>query len=152
MQSASRIIEDCACHRVRMAARTVTRLYDEVLRPTGLRATQLIVLVAASAKESLSISALADFLGMDRTTLTRNLRPLEQDGLITIGAEGWKRSRTIGISEAGRERLRDAFPYWEKAQTALRRQLGSEDFSRVRSVLDDLILGAETLSPENRPN
>ena len=129
-----------------MAARSVTRFYDEALRPSGLRATQLIVLVAASAEEAMSISALADFLGMDRTTLTRNLRPLDEEGLVMIGAEGWKRSRTIKISAAGRERLRGALPYWEKAQAAMERQIGSEGLTVVRSTLENVIRGADALS------
>ena len=86
------LLQNCACHRVRTAARTVTRAYDETLRPVGLRATQLAVLVAAAADDALSITSLAKYMGMDRSTLTRNLRPLETEGLITVGLEGWRRS------------------------------------------------------------
>src|SRR5215470_9873871 len=95
------ILASCACHRVRTAARAVTRAYDEALRPVGLRATQLIVLVATAADDALSITALAKLMGMDRSTLTRNLRPLEAEGLIAMGAEGWRRSRTLEITKKG---------------------------------------------------
>jgi hypothetical protein len=71
------ILENCLCHRTRMASRAVTRLYDDTLRPVGLRATQLAVLVAIGSGEVVSISALAKLMGMDRSTLTRNLAPLE---------------------------------------------------------------------------
>src|SRR5215831_1865518 len=98
------ILANCACHRVRTAARAVTRAYDEALRPVGLRATQLSVLVAAAADDALSITALAKFMGMDRSTLTRNLRPLESDGLITVGVEGWRRSRALNITKKGQAR------------------------------------------------
>src|SRR5262249_56731323 len=82
------LLRSCACHKVRMAARAVTRSYDEILRPTGLRATQVALLVAVATGEASSIAALAQVLGMDRSTLTRNLGPLESEGLVAIGAEG----------------------------------------------------------------
>ena len=84
-----------------MAARAVTRLYDEKLRDSGLRATQVSVLVAIAVDEVMSIAALAKFMGMDRSTLTRNLRPLERDGLVKLGSEGWRRSRTVEALFAG---------------------------------------------------
>ena len=133
------IIESCACHRARTAARVVTRTYDEALRPAGLRATQLSVLVAAAVDDAMSITALAKFMGMDRSTLTRNLRPLEKEGLIRLGAEGWHRSRTLEITKAGRARLREALPLWQKAQQALKRKLGDRAWSQVRASLDHLI-------------
>src|SRR5262245_30100606 len=106
------ILSNCACHRVRTAARAVTRAYDVALRPVGLRATQLSVLVAAAADDALSITELAKLMGMDRSTLTRNLRPLEADGLLAIGLEGWRRSSTLTITKKGRSRLREALPLW----------------------------------------
>src|SRR5262249_28396256 len=91
-------LDSCACHRVRTAARAVARAYDEALRPVGLRATQLSVLVAVAADDALSITALAKLMGMDRSTLTRNLRPLETEGLIKVGNEGWRRSRMLEVT------------------------------------------------------
>jgi DNA-binding MarR family transcriptional regulator len=133
------ILESCACHKVRTAARAVTRAYDDALRPVGLRITQLSVLVAIVADDALSITALAKFIGMDRSTLTRNLRPLETEGLISVGLEGWRRSRTLQITKKGRSRLREALPLWEKAQQTLRRKLGDHRWDMIRSDLDDLI-------------
>src|SRR5262249_58200972 len=104
------ILENCACHKARTAARAITRAYDEALRPIGLRATQLAVLVAVAMDEAISINALAKLMGMDRTTLTRNLRPLEKDGLVRRGIEGWRRSRVLQVTEKGRSRLREALP------------------------------------------
>jgi DNA-binding MarR family transcriptional regulator len=115
-----------------MAARAVTRAYDEALRPVGLRATQLSVLVAAAAEESLSITALAGQMGMDRSTLTRNLRPLEAEGLIRLGNEGWRRSRSLRITEKGRE----------AAQRKLLGELGDRRWNLLRSGLDELIRAA----------
>ena len=66
-----------------------------MLRPTGLRATQLSVLVAVATGQAASIAALAQVLGMDRSTLTRDLGPLESEGLVSVGSEGWRRSRSL---------------------------------------------------------
>src|SRR5215472_1683757 len=76
------LIDDCACLKVRTAARAVTRFYDDAFRPVGLRATQLSVLVAVASSEAVSIASLSRLLGMDRSTLTRNLRPLESKSLV----------------------------------------------------------------------
>ena len=133
------ILESCACHRVRTAARAVTRAYDEALRPVGLRATQLTVLVAAAADDAVSITALAGLMGMDRSTLARNLRPLEADGLIAVGREGWRRSRALAITGKGRAKLQEALPLWRQAQQALQRKLGARRWEVIRRDLDDLI-------------
>ena len=122
-----------------MAARAVTRLYDEELRDSGLRATQVSVLVAIAVDEVMSIAALAKFMGMDRSTLTRNLRPLERDGLVKLGNEGWRRSRTVEVTKKGRSRLKDALPLWEKAQAALRRKLGDRRWDLIHDDLDAFI-------------
>jgi DNA-binding MarR family transcriptional regulator len=122
-----------------MAARAVTRAYDGTLRPVGLHATQLSVLVAVAIDGAISIAALADFLGMDRTTLTRNLRPLQKQGLISVGPEGWRRSRNLEITKKGRSRLREALPLWERAQDALKKKLGNQAWVDVRAGLDRLI-------------
>jgi DNA-binding MarR family transcriptional regulator len=133
------ILNDCACNKVRTAARVVTRAYDDALRPVGLRATQLAVLVAVETIEALSITSLAAVLGMDRSTLTRNLRPLEDNGLVALGPEGWRRSRTLEITKKGQQRLREAVPLWEKAQKTLGAKLGDRNLSAVHHSLDSLI-------------
>ena len=142
MVTERQVIEHCACNRMRMAARAVTRLYDEELRESGLRATQVSVLVAIAVDEVMSIAALAKFMGMDRSTLTRNLRPLERDGLVKLGSEGWRRSRTVEITKKGRSRLKDALPLWEKAQEALRRKLGDRRWNLIHDDLDAFISAA----------
>ncbi len=142
MPTEREIIDNCACHRVRTAARAVTRAYDEALRPVGLRATQLSVLLAVAADDAMSITALAKFMGMDRSTLTRNLRPLEKEGFITLGVEGWHRSRTLEVTKAGRARLREALPLWKRAQQALKKKLGEETWDAVHGVLERLIRAA----------
>ena len=125
-----------------MAARAVTRIYDDALRPVGLRASQLAVLVAVGNDGSMSITALAQLMGIDRSTLTRNLRPLEKQGLIVVGLEGWRRRRTVEITKKGQSRLREALPYWERAQQTLRRKLGDQNWVNVHNSLDQLIRAA----------
>jgi DNA-binding MarR family transcriptional regulator len=133
------VVDSCMCNKVRAAARSVTSAYDEALRPLGLRATQLAVLAAVGIDGSASITALAKLLSMDRSTLSRNLGPLEKGGLVSIGVEGWRRSRMLEISEKGRSLLSRALPIWERAQRALHRKLGDEDWTRVRESLDRLL-------------
>jgi len=117
--------------------RSVTRAYDEALRPLGLRATQLLLLVAIAAEGAMSISA--DTIGMDRSTLTRNVQPLEEEGLIQRGGEGWRRSRALKVTSAGRALMSKAIPLWESAQENLRRKLGQKDWATVHTSLDRLI-------------
>ena len=136
-------VESCACHKVRMAARAVTRAYDDALRPARLRASQLTVLVAINSNDgAISITALAKIMGMDRSTLTRNLRPLETEGLVTVGLEGWRRSRALEITNKGQSRLREAFPLWQRAQDSLRRKFGNRSWAEVHASLDRLVLAA----------
>lgn len=128
----------CACLQVRRAARAVTRLYDQTLRPVDLKITQFTVLIAVSLAGSLSITELAEHLGMERTTLTRNLRPLERRGVLEISPEGYRRVRTATITSAGRELVAQALPLWQKAQTALRVQLGPETWNVLERGLQQL--------------
>jgi len=120
----------------------VTRAYDDALRPAGLRATQASVLAAVAIEGALSISALAELIGMERSTLTRNLAPLEAEGLIVVGDEGWRRSRTLRITPKGRSRLRDALPLWEEAQRELRGELGARRWDDIHGHLDHVIRSA----------
>jgi DNA-binding MarR family transcriptional regulator len=136
--AARTVTETCLCHRARMAARAVTRGYDDALRETGLRATQLAVLAAIAAKGALSIKSLADDLGMDRTTLTRNLRPLEDLGYVAIGAEHRHRARTLALTEAGDTALAAALPLWEAAQRKLQQRLGARRWPEIGAALAEL--------------
>ena len=136
------LIASCACNKVRMAARAVTRAYDCTLRPIGLRATQFAVLVAVEREGAMSITALATVLGMDRTTLTRNLGPLVKDGLVALGNEGRHRSRALEITKKGRARVREGLPLWERAQASLKRKLGSSHWISVHESLERLIQAA----------
>src|SRR5262245_46414174 len=128
MTTAKQMIATCACNKVRTAARLVTRAYDDALRPTGLRATQCTVLAAIAAEEdgAMSITELAVAMGMDRSTLKRNVGPLEALGLLQVGVEGWRRTRSLSVTEKGRAALNAAVPLWEGAQKRMKKLLGAD--------------------------
>lgn len=130
---------DCTCRRLRMAARKVTRLYDDFLRPLNIRVTQFTVLTAIHRGSPSSISDLADWLAMERTTLTRNLHLLEKQGLVHIGAEGFRRSRTLELTAAGEQILQQALPLWRQAQAALKEKTGTEGWRNLHYYLDELL-------------
>ena len=126
----------CACASLRSAARAITQLYDDALRPTGLRATQLGLLMAASASGPLSITQLAEAMHTDRTTLTRNLRPLEKRELVRVTPGDDRRVRTVEVTDAGREAVAQALPIWREVQKEVVAGLGLSRWSRMRSDLD----------------
>lgn len=132
----------CTALRVRSAARTLTRAYDEELRTIGLRMSQLTVLVGVAmfGDDGAPISALAAAIVMDRTTLTRNLRPLLDQGLLrSVPDREDRRSRRIELAKKGEQMLARAFPLWQRAQTAIDASLGSQ--GRVlRASLDDVLV------------
>ena len=137
------LLDTCMCHKARMAARVVTRAYDDALRSTGLRASQISVLAAVGARGALSIKSLADTLQMERTTLTRNLRPLEERGYVALGAERRYRSRVLTLTPSGRAALLAALPLWEDAQRAVKRRLGLQRWPAVQEALAALAGGAQ---------
>jgi DNA-binding MarR family transcriptional regulator len=124
-------MDACACTRVRTAARLITRAYDDALRPAGVNASQLAILAAIDVDEATSIAGLSKRLAMDRTTLSRNLKPLQAAGLVRLGAEGWKRSKTVHLTTQGRKVLTRAKGLWEDAQTRFLEAFGKADWKRL---------------------
>ena len=133
------ILSICVCLRLRKASRLVTRSYDDVLRPVGLRSTQLPILVALSLTHSAPMSVLADQLVMDRTTLTRNLRPLEERGLLEIVAGEDKRTREVKLTIRGQEAVDKAIPLWDKAQGYAVEALGEGRWQELHDSLSQLL-------------
>lgn len=119
-----------------MVVRAVTQAYDAALAPSGFRATQFTVLVARGHIGRAPLSRLAEALVMDRTTLSRNLRPLERDGLIATGlVDDDRRVREIRLAGKGRKALEKALPLWERAQKRMHEGLGR---NRWQGLSDDL--------------
>ena len=125
----------CACFKVRKAARAITNLYEEVLRPSGLRATQFSLLMATRVMGPVTVLKLAQVAVMDRTTLTRNLQILEKRKLIEIKPGEDRREREVTLTAAGIEVLTKAVPLWEEAQNRVKKGLGEE---RLHNLLCDL--------------
>src|SRR3954467_3783954 len=92
-QNSRRNFSDCNCLAIRQAARHVTQFYDQLFAPVGLRATQFAILGRLRRRGPMTINALAKLLVMDRTTLGRNILPLQRDGLIEIAASAADRRR-----------------------------------------------------------
>ena len=134
------VANTCACFNLRKASRRVTQLYDEILQPSGLLATQFTLLVAIALAGSVTITHLAEELVMDRTTLTRNLKPLERQGLIEIAPGQDQRTRVVTLTASGREALVKAIPLWEQAQASVVEGLGQNRWSTLLSNLSDTVL------------
>ena len=122
---------------LRRTARQVTRSYDLALKPAGLRLAQYSILANLGAAEGLNITLLAERLAMDRTTLTRNLRPLERAGWIARARASDPRVRTLTLTDDGRSTLERARPLWQDAERSFRRRLGREKTEMLRSLLDE---------------
>lgn len=132
------ISTECACRSVRRTARAVTALYDRSLAPTGLRAGQMTLLVALERAGPIPFTRLAGILGMDRTTLTRNLAPLQRERLVALGPGPDRRVRLATITEKGRKVLEAAIPLWEEAQDQIAGALGPGRWQAIRRDLHRL--------------
>ena len=128
----------CLCTNLRRAARGVSRHYDGALDGFGINVAQYSLLCNLQRLEQPSISNLAQAMGLDRSTLGRNLRVLECDGLVTLVEGEDQRNRVVQLTEAGRERLAAALPAWEAAQQRLIERLGAEKRETLLALLDEL--------------
>ena len=131
---------DCACLNLRGTARAVTQMYDEVLRPSGLRATQFSVLAAVATEGPASMTVIAGALVMDRTTLTRNLKPLMGRGLVKPDKSADdRRQRRIVITREGKAVLAKALPLWKKAHGKIVTGIGFARWQGMVRLLDETV-------------
>ena len=129
----------CFCLASRQAARRITRLYDSCLQQSGIRATQFTILSQLMLRGEMPVGKLAGFLGMERTTLTRNLVPLETQKWISTRPGEDPRARIIAITAQGRGIVRRSFPFWSKAQAAAGKLLGADGQAALK------VLGSRSL-------
>jgi DNA-binding MarR family transcriptional regulator len=135
-RASARVVATCNCFSLRRAARAVSQLYDDALRPSGLRGTQFTLLTLIAGHGVLSVNELAEASGTDRTTLTRNLALLERDDLVQIGSDaGDARVRQVSLTAAGKIRITNALPLWQRAQARLQAQVGPESLLALRTAL-----------------
>lgn len=130
----------CHCLNIRRAARAVTRFYDKVVEPSGLKIAQYALLRHLEVVEPVTISTLAKIIRIDRTTLSRNIKPLMDSGLIAINSGSDSRSRQVTLTEAGRAAMLDAGVLWDEAQASINEYLGEEldGFERILLKLETL--------------
>ena len=129
----------CNCLALRQAARRVTRVYDRYLAASGLRATQYSILARLKRRGSMTINALADELLMDRTTLGRNILPLQRDGLVAaVRGKSDRRSKELRLTAAGTARVRSAVKNWNEAQAEFERAFGTGRAEALRALLDGI--------------
>lgn len=135
----------CTCGKLREAARAVTLLYDKAFESSGLLSTQLGVLHTIHTSTSITISQLARELGMDRTTLTRNLSVLEKQGLIKISSGKDHRTRIVTITSKGRTSVAKAIPLWNEVQRTVKQQMGEKAWSELMHYLGQFLNAAESI-------
>jgi DNA-binding MarR family transcriptional regulator len=136
MTSPVLVPDTCNCLAVRSAARHITQLYDEFLAPVGLRSTQFSILAKLKRKGRFTINALAKEMVMDRSTLARNIQPLERDGLIAVGpAADDRRAKEISLTKTGEKRLEAGVKGWAAAQAQFESSFGSKQTADLRAML-----------------
>ena len=123
----------CTCFRLRRAARQVSQVYDQALAPAGLSVNQYSIL--RHARSPRTLGELAARLGMDRTTLTRNLQPLLRDGWLAEERGADPRQRVLAITATGRACLAKAQPLWRRAQQRIEGLLGDAPSAHLHAVL-----------------
>ncbi len=128
----------CASFNFRRAARAVTSLYDRAFEPFGIRSTQFSILVGVAKTQPTSISALSELLVIDRTTLTRSLRLLKKQGLLSISARAAKRQRFLELTPHGGQTLRSSLPAWGAAQDQFVHTIGAAYWVNFRNELENL--------------
>ena len=124
----------CICVNLRRAARAVSQIYDEALAESGIKITQFSLLRAVERNEPVAISALADELELDRTTMARNLGPLERDNLVKLTPGSDQRVTEVRLTPRGRAAVAKALPLWQNAQAEIAALLASGRVEQLREI------------------
>src|SRR5205823_2963748 len=132
--------ENCVCFNLRRVTRAMTQFYDAEMRRHGIRPTQGSILESLKAKDSWTMAELSDWLGMERTTLVRNLRPLQRDGLVQVAGGGRGRLVEVAITAKGRRQIEKLTPAWKAAQSAAVKSLGEKRWSAILADLETAAL------------
>lgn len=128
----------CTCFKLRRLTRAMSRVYDHHMAAVGLKTTQYSVL-ANVARKALPVAELAERLGMERTTLTRNLKPLMDAGWVASRPGADSRQRIVTITEAGQQKLAGSFPVWCGAQRAFEQLVGRDAVRALHTQLDSTL-------------
>ena len=128
----------CLCANLRRAARALTQIYEDALRPVGLRCSQFTILQTLSLAGELTQGQMAHVLAMDSTTLTRTLAIMERQGWISRREGADRREWRIQLSKTGRAKFARALPQWEKAQALVRKKLGERRWDEAMKFSNDV--------------
>lgn len=139
----------CTCGELRKAARAITLLYDNAFKSSGLLSTQFNVLQAIYNIDSMRISDLANKLGMDRTTLTRNLSVLERQGFIKISQGKDHRARIVTTTQKGRNSVTKTISLWNEVQHKVKDQMGESSWRELMQNLGQLLRVTDQLITHN---
>lgn len=132
--------DGCSCHGLRKATRHLTQFYDRHLAPAGLNVGQHALLSWLDRRGPIALGAFAEIMAMDRTTLGRNLQPLERDGLIAVAPDPEdRRSRILAVTGEGRARLARTRPLWAAAQQELESRFGPDRTQALRVLAAELL-------------
>ncbi len=118
------VLEVCLCHNVRRAARAISRAYDTVLAPAGLTCGQFTILAAVAALNPMPLPVLREVLALDRTSLSRTLKPLEERGLLDLSAGAGRRPGQVSLTAEGEAAFREAAALWRAAQAETSQKIG----------------------------
>ena len=128
----------CMCGSFRRTARALTQLYEQALRPMGLRATQFTILQALERAGELSQGQLGKILALDSTTLTRTLEIMRRQGWIAERRGDDRRERLLRLAKGGQKQLRRALPAWDKLQSRLERRIGAPQWKSLLQLADQV--------------
>jgi DNA-binding MarR family transcriptional regulator len=132
----ARMRATCACDKLRRTTRGITQVYESAVAPSGLKATQMPLLVALGSAGDLPLTTLAGALDLDRTTLTRNLKVLEERGFVSTAPHpDDARVRMVSLTDAGGRVLAASLDRWETVQESLEAQFGE---ARLRALYGEL--------------
>jgi len=135
----------CICFNLRKAARAITQIYDHMFRKIGLTASQISILTSLQMIGSMSVSQLSQAMATDRTTITRNLKPLERDGLIKIKVGEDKRSRLVLITDKGNDLCEKAYHIFKEFQNKLCQKVGKERMEQVCKELNETVVAIQKI-------
>lgn len=140
----------CLCTNLRRATRAISNLYDTALAPSGIKITQFSLLRAVERNEPVAITALADEMALDRTTLARNLAPLQRDRLVELAAGSDQRVTEVRLTRAGRNAIAAALPLWKKTQADVSRLLADGRVKQLRDIASEVSAAAEAFASKRR--
>jgi DNA-binding MarR family transcriptional regulator len=128
----------CICSKIRHAARVLTAIYDHALSPSGLTLAQFNLLSVIRNLGKPTITGIAEATQLDRSTLARNLRVLERNGLVGIAPDKNERTRVVEVSDEGYRRVKMAYPLWEAVQRSVNARCGGKTYDRASELLNIL--------------